>query len=59
MLVELALDLSRQYTLQSYQGRDICTVNSPPLYTLFCHLNSEYFAMFRDDETVHFTTQAT
>ncbi|KAA6375671.1 MAG: hypothetical protein EZS28_028804, partial [Streblomastix strix] len=46
-------------TQQAYQGRDICTVNPPPLYTLFRHLNSDYVAMFTDDGYVHFTTQAT
>ncbi|KAA6365157.1 MAG: hypothetical protein EZS28_039316, partial [Streblomastix strix] len=46
-------------TLQAYQGRDICTVNPPPLYTLFRPLNSDYLAMFLSDGYVHFTTQAT
>ncbi|KAA6362915.1 MAG: hypothetical protein EZS28_041558, partial [Streblomastix strix] len=46
-------------TIQAYQGRDICTVNPPPLYTIFRTLNSDYLAMFLDDGYVHFTTQAT
>ncbi|KAA6401106.1 MAG: hypothetical protein EZS28_003364 [Streblomastix strix] len=46
-------------TIQAYQGRDICTVNPPPLYTIFCTLNSNYLAMFTDDGYVHFSTQAT
>ncbi|KAA6330271.1 MAG: hypothetical protein EZS28_053517, partial [Streblomastix strix] len=46
-------------TIQAYQGRDICTVNPPPLYTLFRPLNSDYLAMFLSDGYVHFTTQAT
>ncbi|KAA6403218.1 MAG: hypothetical protein EZS28_001251 [Streblomastix strix] len=46
-------------TIQAYQGRDICTVNPPPLYTIFRALNSDHLAMFLDDEYVHFTTQAT
>ncbi|KAA6388593.1 MAG: hypothetical protein EZS28_015881 [Streblomastix strix] len=46
-------------TIQAYQGRDICTVNPPPLYTIFHTLNSDYLAMFLDDGYVHFTTQAT
>ncbi|KAA6376071.1 MAG: hypothetical protein EZS28_028403 [Streblomastix strix] len=46
-------------TIQAYQGRDICTVNPPPLYTIFRILNSDNLAMFTDDGTVHFTTQAT
>ncbi|KAA6359774.1 MAG: hypothetical protein EZS28_044699, partial [Streblomastix strix] len=46
-------------TIQAYQGRDICTVNPPPLYTLFRPLNSDYMAMFLNDGYVHFTTQAT
>ncbi|KAA6315695.1 MAG: hypothetical protein EZS28_055377, partial [Streblomastix strix] len=46
-------------TIQAYQGRDICTVNPPPLYTIFRPLNSDYLAMFLNDGYVHFTTQAT
>ncbi|KAA6391481.1 MAG: hypothetical protein EZS28_012993, partial [Streblomastix strix] len=46
-------------TIQAYYGRDICTVNTPPLYTIFCTLNSDYLAMFLNDRYVHFTTQAT
>ncbi|KAA6360014.1 MAG: hypothetical protein EZS28_044459, partial [Streblomastix strix] len=46
-------------TIQAYQGRDICTVNPPTLYTIFRTLNSDYLAMFLDDGYVHFTTQAT
>ncbi|KAA6372517.1 MAG: hypothetical protein EZS28_031956, partial [Streblomastix strix] len=43
----------------SQSSRDICTVNPPPLYTIFRILNSDYLAMFTDDGTVHFTTQGT
>ncbi|KAA6375697.1 MAG: hypothetical protein EZS28_028777 [Streblomastix strix] len=45
-------------TVQAYQGNDICTVNPPPLYTLFRPLNSDYLAIFTTDGYVHFTTQA-
>ncbi|KAA6395671.1 MAG: hypothetical protein EZS28_008801 [Streblomastix strix] len=45
--------------IQAYQGRNICTVNPPPLYTIFRTLNSDYLAMFTNDGYVHFTTQAT
>ncbi|KAA6391229.1 MAG: hypothetical protein EZS28_013244 [Streblomastix strix] len=35
------------------------SINPPPLYILFRYLNNDYFAMFTDDGTVYFTTQAT
>ncbi|KAA6388644.1 MAG: hypothetical protein EZS28_015827 [Streblomastix strix] len=35
--------------IQAYQGRDICTVNPPPLYTILHTLNSDYMDMFTDD----------
>ncbi|KAA6392029.1 MAG: hypothetical protein EZS28_012445 [Streblomastix strix] len=46
-------------TIQASQGRAICTLNLPPLYTLFCPMNSDYLVMFTTDGYVHFTTQAT
>ncbi|KAA6354668.1 MAG: hypothetical protein EZS28_049805, partial [Streblomastix strix] len=46
-------------TIQSSQGRDICTFNPPPLYTLFCPMNSDYLTMLTTDGYVHFTTQST
>ncbi|KAA6369067.1 MAG: hypothetical protein EZS28_035405 [Streblomastix strix] len=46
-------------TIQASQGRDICTFNPPPLYTLFCPMNSDYLVMLTTDGYVHFTTQST
>ncbi|KAA6378552.1 MAG: hypothetical protein EZS28_025920, partial [Streblomastix strix] len=46
-------------TIQASQGRDLCTVNPPPLYALFRNLNSGYAAMFLNDGNVYFTTSDT